>query len=153
MRLTFSANPLDRFSCWFENSVVEPLSRYYYSKKKAHYQCTVCGYIEAPYFTGEKYASMTKDFGWHKFNEGKWSRWVCHHCADHGFSPSSENGKPIDWEHPREYTWDEWQTFVDENNHKILAAIKEKDPEYYDYWFNGGRERELFGEDDEDDND
>lgn len=142
MRFTFSSNPIMRFECWFENSIVEPLSRYYYSKKKSHYRCTICGLIEAPYFTGEKYASITHDMGWHKFNEGKWSRWVCHHCADHGFISTSEsrNGG---------YTWDEWQKFVNEDNTKVLAAIKEKDPEYYEYWFDGGRERELFGDEDE----
>lgn len=142
MIFTFSNNSIIKFECWFENSIVQPLSRYYYSKKKSHYQCTVCGRIEAPYFTGEKYASLTKDMGWHKFNEGKWSRWVCHHCADHGFISASEscNGG---------YTWDEWQTFVSEDNSKVLATIKEKDPEYYNYWFDGGRERELFGDEDE----
>ena len=99
----------------------------------------MCGRIEAPYFTGEKYTSLTKDMGWHKFNKGKWSRWVCHHCADHGFVSASEsrNGN---------YTWDEWQEFVNEDNTEVLTAIKEKDPEYYEYWFNGGRERELFGD-------
>lgn len=142
MIFTFSNNPIMKFECWFENSIVQPLSRYYYSKKRSHYQCTVCGRIKAPYFTGEKYASLTKDMGWHKFNEGKWSRWVCHHCADHGFISASEscNGG---------YTWDEWQTFVSEDNSKVLATIKEKDPEYYNYWFDGGRERELFGDEDE----
>lgn len=68
MIFTCSNNPIMKFECWFENSIVQPLSRYYYSKKKSHYQCTVCGRIEAPYFTGEKYASLTKDMGWHKFN-------------------------------------------------------------------------------------
>ena len=142
MRISFSNNPIIKFECWFENSIVEPISRYYYSKKKTHYRCTVCGRIEAPYFTGEKYASLTKDMGWHKFNEGKWSRWVCHHCADHGFVSASEsrNGN---------YTWDEWQEFVNEDNTEVLTAIKEKDPEYYEYWFNGERERELFVDVDE----
>ena len=138
MIFTFSNNPIMKFECWFENSIVQPLSRYYYSKKKSHYQCTVCGRIEAPYFTGEKYASLTKDMGWHKFNEGKWSRWVCHHCADHRFISVFENNNG--------YTWDGWQRVVKENNTKVLATIKNKDPEYYDYWFNGGRERELFGD-------
>lgn len=142
MRFTFLSNPIMRFECWFENSIVEPLSRYYYSKKKSHYKCTVCGLIEAPYFTEEKYASLTKDMGWHKFNEGKWSRWVCHHCADHGFVSASESCNSG-------YTWDEWQKFVNEDNTKVLVAIKEKDPEYYEYWFEGGRERELFGDEDE----
>lgn len=139
MRITFSNNPIDKLSCWFENEVIEPISRYYYSKKKSHYQCAICGRIEAPYFTGEKYASITKDMGWHKLDNGKWHRWVCHHCADHGFERSDE-------EFPWTFTWDEWQEFVKEDNNKILTTIKEKDPEYYEYWFNGGRERELFGE-------
>lgn len=39
MRITFSNNPIDKLSCWFENEVIEPISRYYYSKKKSHYQC------------------------------------------------------------------------------------------------------------------
>ena len=141
MGITFSNNPIDKLLCWFENEVIEPISRYYYSKKKSHYQCAICGRIEAPYFTGEKYASITKDMGWHKLDNGKWHRWVCHHCADHGFERPNE--KDLPWT----FTWDEWQDFVEEDNNKLL--IKEKDPEYYEYWFNGGRERELFGECDE----
>ena len=128
MRIAFSNNPIMKFECWFENSIIEPLSRYYYSKKKTHYRCTVCGWIDAPYFTEEKYASITKDMGWHKLDNGKWHRWVCHHCADHGFVSTFEN-------HKDGYTWDEWQKLVNENNVKVLAAIKEKDPEYYEYWF------------------
>lgn len=143
MRITFSNNPIDRFSCWFENSVVEPFSRYYYSKKKSHYQCAICGRIEAPYFTGEHWASVTKDMGWYKFKDSK--RWVCHHCADHGFVLSQD----CDGYHG--FSWDAWQELVKEDNEKILNIIKEKDPEYYHYWFEGGREQELFGEDDDDD--
>lgn len=140
MEITFSNNPIDKLLCCFENEVIYPISRYYYSKKKSHYQCAICGHIEAPYFTGEKYASITKDMGWHKIDNGKWHRWVCHHCADHGFERSDEKDFP--WT----FTWDEWQDFVEEDNNKLLTTIKEKDPEYYEYWFNGGRERELFEE-------
>lgn len=143
MTFTFSNNPIDKLSCWFENSIAEPLSRYYYKHKKGYYQCVVCGRIKAPYFTDDKYCSMTKDFGWHKLDNGKWSRWVCHHCADHSFSPSFENGKPIDWEHPREWTWDEWQELVNKNNVEVLAIIKEKDSEYYEYWFDGEMECDI----------
>lgn len=145
MRLTFSNNPLDKFSCWFENKVVAPISSHYYSKKKAHYTCAICGLIEAPYFIGAtKYASMTKDYGWHKLDNGKWHRWVCHHCADHGFVSASEN-------HNSGFTWDEWRKLIKGSNERLLEIIKEKDPEYYDYWFNGGREKELFGEWEEND--
>lgn len=140
MGITFSNNPIDKLLCCFENEVIDPISRYYYSKKKSHYQCAICGRIQAPYFTGEKYASITKDMGWHKIDNGKWHRWVCHHCADHGFERSDEKDFP--WT----FTWDEWQDFVEEDNNKLLTTIKEKDPEYYEYWFNGGRERELFEE-------
>lgn len=140
MGITFSNNPIDKLLYWFENEVIDPISRYYYSKKKSHYQCAICGRIEAPYFTGEKYASITKDMGWHKLDNGKWHRWVCHHCADHGFERPNE--KDLPWT----FTWDEWQDFVEEDNNKLLTTIKEKDPEYYEYWFNGGRERELFQE-------
>lgn len=145
MVFTCSNNPIDRFSCWFENSIIEPLSRYYYRHKKSHYKCIVCGRIEAPYFTEEEWASITKDMGWHKFKDS--NRWVCHYCADHGFSPSFENGRLRNWEHP--WTWDEWQEFVKKDNNKVLTAIKEKDPEYYEYWFDGGRERKLFGDDED----
>lgn len=120
---------LDKFLDWFENSIAEPVSRSYYHKKKSHYQCAICGLIKAPYFTEEKYTSLTKDMGWHKLDSGKWHRWVCHHCADHGFERSDEA------EYPWEFTWDDWQEYVEENNEKTLAIIKEKDSEYYEYWF------------------
>ena len=55
MRLTFSNNPLDKFFCWFENDVLEPISRYYYSKKKAHYTCSICGLIEPSKKTIEEF--------------------------------------------------------------------------------------------------
>ena len=88
----------------------------------------------------EKYTSITKDFRWHKFKDN--NRWACHHCADHGFISARD-------EHNSGYTWDEWQAFVEEDNSKVISIIKEKDPEYYEYWFNGGREQELFGDDNE----
>ena len=139
MRFTFSRNPIDRLSCWITNNIEEPISRYYFKKKKSHYRCCVCGQIVAPYFethyhTANTYCSLSHDYGWHKL-KGRYGGWVCHHCADHGFSPSSENGKPFDWEHPRECTWDEWQEYVKENNKQVLQAIKEKDLEYYKWWF------------------
>ena len=121
MRLTFSNNPIDRFSCWFENEVLSPIARYYYTHKKAHYRCCVCGYIIAPYFDDKCKWSPTYDMGWHKFKGWKYSRWICHTCADHGFSPSSE--------------WDRWQDIVKENNEKLLNIIKNKDTEYYNYWW------------------
>ena len=125
MQLTFSNNPFDKLSCWFENEVLDPISRHYYSKKKAHYTCAICGLIESPYFTEDKYASMTRDFGWHKL--------------DNGFVSISED-------HSCGLTWDEWKKLIKGSNEKLLDIIKEKDPEYYDYWFNGGREKELSGE-------
>lgn len=131
MRLTFSNNPLDRFACWFENEVLTPISRYYYINKKKHYECCVCGHIIAPYFDDNCKCSPIYDMGWHKFNES-WPRYICHHCADHGYSHIS---------------WDEWQEYIKEYDEKVLATIKNKDPEYYHYWFEGGREQELFGDD------
>lgn len=127
MQITFSNNPIDRVLDWFNNSVVTPVSRFYYSKKKAHYKCAICDIIEAPYFTGFKFASLTHDLGWHKLDSGKWHRWVCHHCVDHGFKRS---GAECSWG----FTWDSWQDYVQEENEKTLAIIKEKDPEYYEYW-------------------
>ena len=138
MRFTFSSNPIDRLSCWFENEILSPISRYYYTHKKKHYKCCICGRITSPYFEDDCKWSLTHDMGWHKFDDGRWSRWVCHHCADHGFISVFENNN--------DYTWDGWQRVVKEDNTKVLATIKNKDPEYYDYWFNGGRERELFGD-------
>ena len=140
MRFNFSRNPISKFSCWVNNSMIEPVSRWYFLNTKAHYQCTVCGRIEAPYFVEEPYASLPYDYGWHQLKNSK--RWICHHCADHGFSLSTEP-------QPRGMTWDEWQGFVIEDNEIILDIIKAKDPEYYDYWFEGGKEEELFGGDED----
>ena len=153
MRFTFSNNPLDRFSCWLANNINEPLSRLYYRKKKSHYECSVCGQIIAPYFYIPWYSfdknasSITCDYGWHKFKDS--NRWICHHCADHGFAPSSYNGTELSIGRGR--TWDEWQEYVKKENEQVLDAIKEKDPEYYHYWFEGGREQELFGNGEDDD--
>lgn len=135
MRLTFSNNPLDRFSCWFENEVLSPIAKYYYTHKKAHYKCCVCGYIMAPYFDEKHKWSLTYDMGWHKFKDWKCTRWICHHCADHGFELSSEAAKSVGWEGRRGYTWDEWNEIVTKDNDKLLDVIKNKDLEYYNYWF------------------
>lgn len=138
MIITFSKNPLVKFRVWFENNIIYAIKNHYYKHKKAHYQCCVCGMIVAPYFeTSEKqWSVLTDDYGWHKLDNGKYNRWICHHCADHGFSPSDAEGNPH--EVPREYTWDEWKNIVEDNNEKVLNIIKEKDPEYYHYWFEYG---------------
>ena len=129
MRFTFSNNPIDRLSCWFHNSIVEPLSRYHDRHKKTHYECCVCGLMHAPYFEGQKYSSIRYDYGWHKLDDGH--RWICHHCADHGFALNAEKDIPIE-NGMRDYTWDEWQElFVDPNREYIAKLIEEKDPEYY----------------------
>lgn len=143
MNISNSNNLMGKLSCWFENEIAIPCSRYYYRKKKAHYKCTVCGRIEAPYFAGKRWSSITKDMGWHRFKDS--NQWICHHCADHGFESSYE-------EYPWTFTWDQWQEYIKVENDRILRRIKEKDYGYYHYWFEGGRELELFG-DDEDDED
>lgn len=137
MRFNFSRNPIGRLSCWIHNEVIEPFSRWYFFNTKAHYECTVCGRIEAPYFVEEPYASLPYDYGWHQLKNSK--RWICHHCADHDFIPTKE------WDGIHGWTWDAWQEYIHDHNKVILDIIKEKDPEYYHYWFEGGREEELFG--------
>lgn len=102
--------------------------------KKTHYVCSVCGRIEAPYFENDEYyrASIIYEYGWWKAkSDTKTSLWICHHCMEHGFSPSSYNGLPLDYEHPREFTWDEWQDMIKTRNEKVMNNIKTKDPEYY----------------------
>ena len=110
-----------RLECDIHNKIVEPLSRRHDRKKKTHYECCVCGMLEAPYFYDEcKYSSMRWDYGWHKIDGGE--RWVCHQCADHGYAPISVY----------EPTFEEWQEqFVKPNRQRIRELIKAKDSEYY----------------------
>lgn len=121
MRYAFNTNLFDRLSCWFHNSIVEPLSRRHDKRKKTHYECCVCGMLEAPHFySGMKYTSMRYDYGWHKLDGGK--RWICHHCADHGYSPCSVG----------ESTFEEWhEKIVVPQRVQVRELIKTKDPEYY----------------------
>lgn len=151
MTFTFSKNLFIRFYCWFENRIVYPIKNHYYRNKKTHYQCCVCGKIEAPYFKDDPYyrGPITDDYGWYRLDKKKYNCWICHHCSCHGFSDTNTEVP----REKREPTWDEWQEYVGTSNEKVLSLIKEKDPEYYEYWFNGGRENELFGyeEGDEDD--
>lgn len=138
MTFTFSKNLFIRFYCLFENCIIRPIKNHYYRNKKTHYQCWICGKIEAPYFKeGELCAPITDGYGWHKIDK---NRWICHHCDAHGFSDSST----IVPREQREPTWDEWQEYVRTSNEKVLSLIKEKDPEYYE-------EHELFESEDEDD--
>ena len=135
MIITFSRNPLVKFEVWVKNNIIYKIKNYYYKHKKAHYRCCVCGMIIAPYFEilEEQHSVLTDDYGWHKLDNGKYNRWICHHCADHGFSSSDAKGDPH--EKP---TWDEWKNIVEYHNEKIFDIIKEKDPEYYHYWFEYG---------------
>ena len=138
MRMTFSMNLFDRLSCWFYNSIVEPLSRRHDRKKKTHYECCVCGMIEAPYFyDGRKYSSMRYDYGWHKLDGGK--RWVCHHCADHGYAPLSTY----------ESTFEEWQEQnVKLRRQHVRELIKTKDPECYNecYFYDDPESAERYAQ-------
>ena len=88
----------------------------------------ICGYIDAPYFDEQNKLSLTYDMGWHRMAGSK--RYICHNCADHGFTDSSDS-RPIT---KRSYKWDEWQEIVKENNEKIISKIKKKDYEYYKDW-------------------
>ena len=108
-------------SCDTHNNIVEPLSRWYDSHKKDHYECCVCGMLEAPYFDDKHKGSMRWDYGWHKLDSGR--RWICHHCADHGYVPHSICERPFeDW----------YENFVVPQRVRVRALIKSKDPEYYD---------------------
>ena len=119
--MNFVSNFFGRLSCDIHNNIIEPLSRRHDRKKKTHYECCVCGMIEAPYFYDDcKYSSMRWDYGWHKLDGGK--RWICHHCADHGFAPRSSF----------ESTFYEWyKDVVEPSRQEVKALIKEKDPKYY----------------------
>jgi hypothetical protein len=77
--------------------------------------------LEAPYFyEGLTYNSIHCDYGWHKLDGGK--RWICHHCADHGYSPCSD-GEP---------TFEEWyENVVVPKRIRVRELIKAKDPKYY----------------------
>lgn len=135
MIITFSKNPFIKFRVWFYNNIIYSFKNYYYKHKKTHYQCCVCGEIVAPYFEDskeEQYSVLTDDYGWHKLDNGKYNRWICHHCADHGYAWSGDTNELSD----REYKWEEWEEIVKENNERILNKIKEKDLDYYNYWFN-----------------
>ena len=105
--------------------IKEKIANWMAKYKKAYYVCEVCGKIEAPYFD-EKPCSITYGYGWHQFKYSP--RWICHHCADHEFALESEKDIP---EEDRDFTWEEWQKFVKEENIKLLDSIKEKDPEFY----------------------
>lgn len=114
------------------------IKSYLTKKKKIYYQCQVCKKIEAPYFKeGCLQGPITDDYGWRRIDK---CRWICHHCAYHGFS---DTNTAIPREQ-REPTWDEWQEYVRTSNKKVLSLIKEKDPEYYE-------EHELYESEDEDD--
>lgn len=111
-------------SCDIHNNIVEPLSRWHDSHKKTHYECCVCGRLEAPYFDDKFKGSMRWDYGWHKLNGGK--RWVCHKCADHGYAPYVCG----------ESSFEDWyENFVVPQRVRVRALIKSKDPEYYNNCF------------------
>lgn len=134
MIITFSKNPFTKLQVWFQNNIIYSFKNNYYKHKKAHYQCCVCGEIVAPYFEEEQYNVLTDDYGWHKLDNGKYNRWICHHCADHGYACSNDTNELPN----REYKWEEWEEIVKKDNERILNKIKEKDPKYYHYWFEYG---------------
>ena len=96
------------------------IKTFFTKRKKTHYQCWICGKIEAPYFKeGELCAPITDGYRWHRIDK---NRWICHHCDAHGFS-DSDTTIPRE---QREPTWDEWQKYVKESNQKVLARLKKK---------------------------
>lgn len=120
--------------CWLIESTIYKIKEYiirqYYIHKKSHYECCVCKDLEAPYFDDKYKYSLTCDMGWHKL-KGKPKRWICHHCADHGYSLEKDKNK-----FPRENTWDEWQQIVVQpNRERLISLIKEKDYVYYNKYF------------------
>lgn len=119
--MNFIKNIFWKISCDIHNKIVEPLARWHDSYKKTHYECCVCGKLEAPYFDDLFKGSMRWDYGWHKLDGGK--RWICHHCADHGYSPCTSYGD----------TFEDWyENFVIPNRDRVRKLIKAKDSQYYD---------------------
>lgn len=124
--LTAMDSPLLLEVKWFIESIPGKISwalaTFYAKHKKTHYECSICGMIEAPYFGDNKYlrSSITHGYGWWKTKSsyGR-SRWICHHCMEHSST----------------MTWDELQEFVQRCNKRTLENIKIKDPEYYRKWF------------------
>ena len=108
------------------NKVIEPLSEWKAKRSKRIYVCRICGRLLAPKYDDRPLSLIT--CGWMKihapFSRHKYDRYICHHCESHGFKRSDDPS-------PYQYTWDEWQDEVEEENKKLLTAIKEKDPEYY----------------------
>lgn len=100
------------------NNITLPLKRLRARYKKTHYECRICGIIEAPYFSIPIWGvSITEDCGWHKIDGGRRHiDWICHQCADHryGFVTSKE-----------------WKEKVINYNESVLKRIKAKDPVYY----------------------
>lgn len=122
MRINFSRNPINIISTWWENVVVDGVRTYYFTHKKSHYKCCVCGLIKSPYF--ESFKCSLYGMGWHRLAGSH--RWICHHCADHGYV-----NEPDDWN----YTWDEWQKEVERLNILALDKIRQKDFDYYREYF------------------
>lgn len=131
MIITLSKNPIARISCFLENKKEERKIKNERTTK-IHYECCVCGYMLAPYFTEDDYGPT--NCGWHivqnEFSK-KWNRWVCHKCADHGYAREKERNETY-----RELTWEEWQDEVEKCNAEIKTAIKNKDKKYYEERFN-----------------
>lgn len=109
------------------NNIIEPLSVWKARRSKRIYECRICGYLFAPrYEDGVEPSLITH--GWNKihapFTRHKYDRYICHHCESHGFKRSDDPS-------PYQYTWDGWQDEVEEENKKLLIAIRKRDPKYY----------------------
>ena len=110
------------------NNIIDPLSVWKARRSKRIYECRICGELFAPKYEDCPELSLIT-YRWAKIHLPlschKHDKYICHHCFDHGFRRTDE---------PLYYgsTWDEWQDVVDKRNKKLLTAIKEKDPEYYD---------------------
>lgn len=90
---------------------------------KTHYECCVCGDMLAPYFLGEL---TPTECGWKRIDR---RHWLCHQCFYHYYAREKDREKSL------EPTWEQWQEEVEVIRKETLAAIKEKDREYYEKHF------------------
>ena len=96
-----------------------------FNNKKKIYECCACGILQyASLYEIEDY------YGWHiikghtlygiRFK--KYDRWICHHCAEHGYITTQQKEEHPEWH----FTYDEWMEYVEENNKKLLNQLKQE---------------------------
>ena len=131
MVITFSNNPIDKFSVWLMN-IHEKFTHYLFNRKPQYVKCIICGEILS---SKEKETPSPEECGWRTIGHNR--GWICHRCDAHrNFKPYiklvdlDEEVKwlyPINPKYPIVDVMVERKSIFDDASKELLDYVTEKE--------------------------